>query len=223
MGMPIRTAFVVFMPQAEESRGRALAVKITLWTGAHTLQGSMQGRQMDRFRHKSCRLGGGLEALDGRRIRMGAHIGNGDRRRGLNVSCGVNAVHRPVQMDVHQHDMRVEGEGMLNGLRAATGLSNQPSSGHPGSSSFLVRASRLSPIAPMGSLAVRGLSPVARAFPSKVVNFYPATHLYGDSESGALHAQILSPTATMPPRMLARVAFDDTRLANLPEPHPPIG
>ena len=124
MGMPIRTAFVVFMPQAEESRGRALAVKITLWTGAHTLQGSMQGRQMDRFRHKSCCLGGGLEALDGRRIRMGAHTGNGDRRRGLNVSCGANAVHRPVHMDVHEHGMGVEGEDTLNGLRAATGLSD---------------------------------------------------------------------------------------------------
>ena len=79
---------------------------------------------MDWFRHKSCRLGGGLEALDGRRIRMGAHVDNGDRRRGLNVSCGVNAVHRPVQMDVHEHDMGVEGEGLLNGLRAATGLSD---------------------------------------------------------------------------------------------------
>jgi hypothetical protein len=29
-------------------------------------------------------------------------------------------------MDVHKHDMGVEGEGMLNGLRAATGLSDDP-------------------------------------------------------------------------------------------------
>jgi hypothetical protein len=27
-------------------------------------------------------------------------------------------------MDVHEHDMGVEGEGLLNGLRAATGLSD---------------------------------------------------------------------------------------------------
>ena len=79
---------------------------------------------MDRFRHKSCRLGGGLEALDGRRIRLGAHVDDRDRRRGLNVSCGVNAVHRPVHMDVHEHDMGVEGEDMLDGFRAATGLSD---------------------------------------------------------------------------------------------------
>jgi hypothetical protein len=51
--MPTRMGFINFMPQAEESWGRALAVKITVWTGAHTLQGGVQGRQMDRFRHKS--------------------------------------------------------------------------------------------------------------------------------------------------------------------------
>jgi hypothetical protein len=112
------------MPQAEGSRGWVFAVKSPVWTGAHPLQGGVQGRQMDRFRHKPCRLGGGLEALEGRRIRLGAHVDDGDRRRGLNVSCGVNAVHRPAQMDVHQHDMGVEGEGLLNGLRAATGLSH---------------------------------------------------------------------------------------------------
>jgi hypothetical protein len=91
--MPTRMGFVVFMPQAEGARGRALAVKITLWTGAYTLQGGVQSRQMDRFRHKSRRLGGGLEALDGRRIRMGAHVHDRDRRGGLNVPRGVNAVH----------------------------------------------------------------------------------------------------------------------------------
>jgi hypothetical protein len=122
--MPTQTGCAVFFPQAEGCQERALVGKITLWTGAHTLQGGVQGRQMDWFRHKSCRLGGGLEALDGRRIRLGAHVDHGDRRHGLNVSCGVNTVHRPVQMDVHEHDMGVEGEGMLNGLRAATGLSD---------------------------------------------------------------------------------------------------
>jgi hypothetical protein len=45
------------------------------------------------------------------------------------------------------------------------------------------------------------------------------------SESSALYSQIMPPTATMTPRIWRgwRVAFDDTRLANLPEPHPPIG
>jgi hypothetical protein len=38
---------------------------------------------------------------------------------------------------------------------------------HSGSSSFLVRVSRLSPISPMGSLAVRVLSPVAQCIPIK--------------------------------------------------------
>jgi hypothetical protein len=84
------------MPQAEGSRGRTLAGKITLGTGAHTLQSGMQGRQMDRFRHKPCRLGGGLEALDGRRIRIGAHVHKRDRRDGLNVPRGVNAIHAPL-------------------------------------------------------------------------------------------------------------------------------
>jgi hypothetical protein len=84
----------------------------------------VQGRQLHRFRHKSCRLSGGLEALDGRRIRLGAHLDDRDRRGGLKVSCGVNAGHRPVQMDVHEHDMRAVREGMLTGLRAATGLSD---------------------------------------------------------------------------------------------------
>jgi hypothetical protein len=73
-----------------------LAVTITLWRGAYTLQDGVQGRQMDRFRHKSCRLGGGLQALDDRRIRMGAHVHDRDRRGGLNVPPGVNAVHAPL-------------------------------------------------------------------------------------------------------------------------------
>ena len=67
-----------------------------------------------------------MDALEGRRVRLGAHIDHWDGRGGLNVLRGVNAVHRPVQMDVHEHDMGVEGEGMLNGLRAATGLSDDP-------------------------------------------------------------------------------------------------
>ena len=89
-------------------------------TGAHPLQGGVKGRQMDRFRHQPRRLGGGLEALDSRRIRLGAHVDDRNGRSGLNVSCGVNAVHSPVQMDIHEHDLRAEREGMLNGLRATT-------------------------------------------------------------------------------------------------------
>jgi hypothetical protein len=73
-----------------------LAVKIALWTGARTLQGGVQGRQMDRFRHKSRCLDGGLEALDGRRIRMATHVHDRDRRGVLNVPRGVNAVHGPL-------------------------------------------------------------------------------------------------------------------------------
>jgi hypothetical protein len=84
------------MPQAEGSRGRALARKITVGTGAYTPQDGVQGRQMDRFRHKSCGLGGGLEALDGCRIRVGTHVHDRDRRDGLNVPRGVNAVHGPL-------------------------------------------------------------------------------------------------------------------------------
>ena len=77
---------------------------------------------MDRFRHKSCRLGGGLEALNSRRIRMGAHVDDRNRRGGLNVSRGVNAVHSPLQMDVHQYEMWVGGEGTLNRLTATNGM-----------------------------------------------------------------------------------------------------
>ena len=75
---------------------------------------------MDRFRHKSCGLGDGLEALDGRRIRLGAHVDHGNRRGGLDVPCGVNAVHGPLQMDVHEHDLGAVPEGVLNRLRATT-------------------------------------------------------------------------------------------------------
>jgi hypothetical protein len=45
--MPTRTGFIVVMPRAEGSRGRALAGKITVRTGAHTLQGG----QVDRIEH----------------------------------------------------------------------------------------------------------------------------------------------------------------------------
>ena len=90
-------------------------------TGERPLQGGVQGGQMDWFRHEPCGLGGGLEALDGRRIDLGTHVDDRNRRRRLNVSCGVNAVHGPMQMDVHEYDMRAEGEGMCNRLRATPG------------------------------------------------------------------------------------------------------
>jgi hypothetical protein len=93
-------------------------------TGEHLVQGGVKGGHMDRFRHKSRRLGRGLEALNGRCICMGAHIDDRDRRSGLNVPRGVNAIHRPVQMDVHKHDVRAKGEGMFNRLRTIIGLGN---------------------------------------------------------------------------------------------------
>jgi hypothetical protein len=43
-------------------------------TGERPLQDPMKGREMNRFWHKPCRLGGGLEALNRRRIRIGAHV-----------------------------------------------------------------------------------------------------------------------------------------------------
>jgi hypothetical protein len=89
-------------------------------TGENPLQDGVKSGEMDRFRYKSRRLGGGLDALDSCCIRMGGHVDDRDRGRGLNGSRGVDAVHGPVQMDVHEHDMRVEGEGACNRLRAIT-------------------------------------------------------------------------------------------------------
>lgn len=74
---------------------------------------------MERFRHKTYGLRG-LNALVGRRIRMRAHVDDRDRRGGLNVPRGVDAVYSPLQIDVHEHDMGVMREGMLNRLRAIT-------------------------------------------------------------------------------------------------------
>jgi hypothetical protein len=80
----------------------------------------MQGREVDGFRHKPGGLSG-LDPLNSGRIRIGTHVDDGDRRRGLNVPRGVNAVHRPLQLDVHEHDLRVTGEGVFNRLRATAG------------------------------------------------------------------------------------------------------
>jgi hypothetical protein len=89
--------------------------------GAHTLQGGVQGRQMDRFRHKPCGLGGGLEVLEGHRIRVGAHVDDRDRRGGLNVPRRLNVVHSSLQMDVHEHYVRMASAGVFNHLRATVG------------------------------------------------------------------------------------------------------
>jgi hypothetical protein len=89
-------------------------------SGQHALQERMQGRVVDGFRHKTRELGG-LDARDRGRIRVCTHEDNGDRRRGLNVPRGVNAVHGPVQLDVHEHDLRVMGESVCNRLRAIVG------------------------------------------------------------------------------------------------------
>jgi hypothetical protein len=80
----------------------------------------MQGRVVDKFRHKPSRLGG-LDPLDGGRVRSSAHKDDGNRRRSLNVPRGIDAVHRPFQLDVHEYDLRVTGEGMFYRLRAAAG------------------------------------------------------------------------------------------------------
>jgi hypothetical protein len=99
---------------ARPSRGTALP------TGEDALQERMQGRVVDGFRHKPGRLGG-LDPLASGRIGIGTHVDDGDRRRGLNVPRGVNAVHRPLQLDVHEHDLRVTGEDVFNRLRATSG------------------------------------------------------------------------------------------------------
>jgi hypothetical protein len=95
-------------------RGTALSI------GEHALQERMKGWVMDRFRDKPRGLDG-LDPLDGRRVRIGAHKDDGNRLGSLNVPRGVNAVHRPLQPDVHEHDLRVTGEGVFNRLRATAG------------------------------------------------------------------------------------------------------
>jgi hypothetical protein len=107
------------MPMREEGDARP-SRGMLLPTGEYALQERMQGREVDGFRHKPGGLGG-LDPLDSGRIHIGAHVDDGDRRRGLNVPRGVNAVHRPLQPDVHEHDLRVTGEGVFNRLRATAG------------------------------------------------------------------------------------------------------
>src|SRR5215211_8574935 len=71
--MPTRMGFVVFMPQAEGARGRALAGAAAVPTRERPLQGGVEGGYIDRFRDKPCGLGG-LDPLAGRGIDMGAHV-----------------------------------------------------------------------------------------------------------------------------------------------------
>jgi hypothetical protein len=99
--MPTRMGFVVFMPQAEGARGRALAGAAAVPTRERPLQGGVEGGYMDRFRDKPCGLGG-LDPLAGRGIDIGAHVDHRDGRGGLDVPRGVDAVHGPLQMDVHE-------------------------------------------------------------------------------------------------------------------------
>jgi hypothetical protein len=75
---------------------------------------------MDRFRHKPCGLSG-LDPLEGCRVDIGAHVDYRDGRGGLDVPCGVYAVHGPLQMDIHEHGIRVMSEGLLNRLRSTAG------------------------------------------------------------------------------------------------------
>jgi hypothetical protein len=89
-------------------------------TGEHALQERIQGRLVDGFRHKPGGLGG-LDLRDSEHTRIGTHVNDGDRRGGLNVPRGVNAVHRPLQPDIHEHDLRVTGEAVFNRLRATAG------------------------------------------------------------------------------------------------------
>jgi hypothetical protein len=81
------------------------------------LQDPMESGEMARFLDKSCGVGG-PDSFDGRAIDIGAHVDHRDRRGGLDVPRDVNAIHGPVQLDVHEHDIRVMGEGLLNRLRA---------------------------------------------------------------------------------------------------------
>ena len=60
------------------------------------LQDRMEGGQVDRLRHQSRRPGGGVEALHGRRVGVGAHIDDGDRRGGLDLPRSVDTVHGPL-------------------------------------------------------------------------------------------------------------------------------
>jgi hypothetical protein len=53
-------------------------------------------------------------------VRMRGHVDDRNRSRSLNVPCGVNAVHSPLQMNVHEHGLRAKGEGVLDRLRANT-------------------------------------------------------------------------------------------------------
>ena len=118
--MPTRTGFIVFIPQAEEPRGKALAGEAAVPTRERPLQNPVKGREMDGFGDKSCGLGG-LDPLAGCRIDSRAHVDHRDGRGGLDVPRGVDAVHGPVQVDVHEHDIGVTGEGVLDRLRSTAG------------------------------------------------------------------------------------------------------
>ena len=111
---------------------------------------------MDRFRHKLCRLGRGLKARDGRRIRLGTHVHDRNRRGGLNVSRGVDAVHGSLQMDIHEHDIWVTGEGVLNRLQAAIGHSHDliAEAAEPATSNAAIASSSARTMRAGGSIAL---------------------------------------------------------------------
>ena len=105
----------------ERARREALAGSILWPTDEHPLQGRVQGGKMDWFRHQPCRRRGGLDVGDGRCVRMGTHVDDRNRRGDLDAARGLNAVHGPLQPDVHEHEIRAVGEGVRNRLRASPG------------------------------------------------------------------------------------------------------
>ena len=64
-------------------------------SGERPPQDPMENGEMDRFRDKPCGVGG-PDALEGRAIDIGAHGDHRDRRGGLDVPRGVNAIYGPV-------------------------------------------------------------------------------------------------------------------------------
>ena len=111
------------MPQAEGSRGKALAGEAAVPTRERPRQDPAKGGKMDGFGDTPGGLGG-WDPLEGRGIDMGAHVDHRDGRGGLDVPRGIDAVHGSLQMDVREQDSRGPGEGVLDRLRATAGHSH---------------------------------------------------------------------------------------------------